>query len=116
MWRVCGERGCPTSYEGTESRCPEHRRAASRRHSRDTAVYKSAGHRKRFRPGVLERDTLCVICHVAPATVADHWPKSRKELVALGMDPDDPQYGRGLCAPCHSSETAQHQPGGWHAT
>lgn len=114
MWRVCGVRGCPNSYEGTESRCAEHRKAADRRHWEDSAPYKSPGHRNRFRPGVLGRDTLCVLCRIAPATVADHWPKSRKELVALGLDPDDPEYGRGLCHRCHSAETARLQPGGWH--
>ncbi|MER7155437.1 holin, partial [Streptomyces lydicus] len=45
---------------------------------------------------------------------ADHYPLSRRELVARGDDPDDPRHGRGLCGPCHSSETAQHQPGGWN--
>jgi 5-methylcytosine-specific restriction enzyme A len=51
----------------------------------------------------LERDPICVICGIAPATVADHYPLSRKELVARGMDPNDPAHGRGLCKPCHDS-------------
>jgi 5-methylcytosine-specific restriction protein A len=46
---------------------------------------------------------------------ADHWPLSRRELTEQGLDPDDPRHGRGLCARCHSSETARHQPGGWNA-
>jgi 5-methylcytosine-specific restriction protein A len=50
-----------------------------------------------------------------PATVADHWPKSRKQLEAEGLDPNEPSYGRGLCASCHGKETAKHQPGGWNA-
>jgi 5-methylcytosine-specific restriction protein A len=67
---------------------------------------------------VLERDPLCVVHlergdHVL-ATVADHYPRSRRELEALGLDPNDPEYGRGLCASCHSRETARHQPGGWN--
>jgi 5-methylcytosine-specific restriction protein A len=114
MFRVCGQRGCPTTYEGNESRCPEHRKAAQKRHWEDTKAYKSAGHRNRFRPGVLDHDPICVLCHIAAATIADHWPKSRKELIALGLDPDDPRYGRGLCKPCHDTETAQNQPGGWN--
>jgi 5-methylcytosine-specific restriction protein A len=47
------------------------------------------------------------------STVADHWPVDRRELVARGMNPDDPSGGRGLCASCHGKETAIHQPGGW---
>ncbi|MFV2094839.1 hypothetical protein ACFHW1_05020 [Micromonospora sp. LOL_014] len=50
-----------------------------------------------------------------PSTVADHWPRDRRELVAAGLDADDPQYGRGLCARCHNQHTAVAQPGGWHS-
>ncbi|WP_433406947.1 hypothetical protein [Streptomyces sp. CA-146814] len=45
---------------------------------------------------------------------ADHWPLSKRELVARGLDEHDPRRGRGLCHSCHSSETARHQPGGWN--
>ena len=73
----------------------------------------------RFRTAVLERDINCVLCIAAarwtPATVADHWPLSRRELLDRGMDPDDPEHGRGLCEPCHAKETAANQPGGWNA-
>ena len=66
---------------------------------------------------MLTRDPLCVIClragRTVVSTVADHWPVDRRELVARGMDPDDPSGGRGLCASCHGKETAIHQPGGW---
>lgn len=77
------------------------------------------GHDKRFRPGVLQRDINCVLCiqeqRWTPATVADHWPLGRDELIARGMDPDDPKHGRGLCHQCHSKETAINQPGGFNA-
>jgi 5-methylcytosine-specific restriction protein A len=46
---------------------------------------------------------------------ADHWPLSRRQLAAQGMNPNDPKHGRGLCTPCHSRETARDQPGGWNA-
>lgn len=72
-------------------------------------------HETRFRAGVLARDPTCALCGRAPSTVADHYPLSRRELVARGMDPNDPEYGRGLCASCHGVETARHQPGGWAA-
>jgi 5-methylcytosine-specific restriction protein A len=47
--------------------------------------------------------------------VADHYPLSRRELVAQGLDADDSQYGRGLCHRHHSQETARLQPGGFNA-
>ncbi|MFD9064197.1 HNH endonuclease [Kitasatospora purpeofusca] len=72
-------------------------------------------HRARFRAAVLRRDPRCVLCRKALATEADHYPLSRRTLVERGLDPDDPQHGRGLCKPCHSRETAEHQPGGWAA-
>jgi 5-methylcytosine-specific restriction protein A len=66
---------------------------------------------------VLRRDPICVVCKTAPATVADHHPVSRRELVAMKVsDPDAPSRLRGLCASCHSRETANSpdQAGGWN--
>lgn len=61
------------------------------------------------------RDPICVVCGVAFATVADHWPTSRRELVEQGVaNPDAPHRLRALCASCHGSETAREQPGGWN--
>lgn len=110
--KACPVPGCATPTAG--GRCPEHHKAADL--GRGTAAergYTSAGHR-RFRRHVLRRDPLCVLCGRV-ATIADHWPTSRRDLLALGLDPDDPQRGRGLCKPCHDRETARHQPGGWAA-
>ena len=42
--RVCNKPGCPTLYEGTEGRGPEHRRQA-RANRVDNRVYSSKGHR-----------------------------------------------------------------------
>jgi 5-methylcytosine-specific restriction protein A len=108
--RICTEADCPEYTD--QGRCPEHRRQAEQR--RGSAARRGYGtrHRSRFRRGVLDAQPVCVLCKRAPATEADHWPVDRRELVARGLDPDDPQYGRGLCKPCHSSETAVHQPGG----
>lgn len=110
--RVCNVPGCPTLTAGR--RCEKHAAAARRRHSQATAAYSTKGH-KRFRAAVLARDPLCVLCRLAPSTVADHYPRSRADLEQLRMDPDNPKHGRGLCAPCHSRETARLQPGGWNA-
>ena len=113
--RVCSVSGCPELYDGKDSRCPRHRAQADR--ARGTARdrgYASAGH-QRFRGAVLDRDPVCVLCDAAFSTIADHFPFSRRELEAAGLNPNDPQYGRGLCKPCHDAETAKNQPGGWHA-
>jgi 5-methylcytosine-specific restriction enzyme A len=117
--KVCCTPGCPNLTPG--GRCADCKRESDR--ARGTSAergYNSAGHLRRFRPGVLERDQLCVLCEAEGrpptlATVADHWPLSRRELIAQGLDPDDPERGRGLCAGCHNRETARHQPGGWNA-
>lgn len=117
--KVCPVPGCPTLT--ASGRCDNHRRESDK--ARGTAAdrgYKGRGHTRRFRPGVLERDQLCVLCDAEGlpptlATVADHWPLSRRELVDRGLDPDDPQHGRGLCKRHHDRETARHQPGGWNA-
>jgi 5-methylcytosine-specific restriction enzyme A len=114
--RVCSVHGCPELYPSTEgSRCRRHRRQADR--ARGTAAqrgYNSSGH-ERFRAEVLHRDPICVACGLAESTVADHHPRSRRELIALDLDPNDPEHGRGLCKPCHDRATAEHQPGGWAA-
>ncbi|MET9479866.1 holin [Streptomyces sp. NPDC006638] len=109
---VCSISGCP---EYTDSgRCADHRREAEQR--RGSARQRGYGreHEARFRPAVLARDPLCALCREAPSVHADHHPRDRKQLRAAGLDPDDPQYGRGLCGPCHSKHTAVEQPGGWN--
>ncbi|GAA0975990.1 hypothetical protein Q7689_00670 [Nocardiopsis tropica] len=95
--------------------CRTRVRARSQRaRGSSTAQGYGTEHRDRFRKGVLARDPVCVRCGAAPSTHADHHPHSRKDLVAQGLDPNDPAHGRGLCAPCHSTETARAQPGGWN--
>ena len=113
--RVCSTAGCPTLYDTPHSRCPQHRKQAdkARGTSRDRG-YNTPGHRT-FRAAVLARDPICVLCRRALATVADHYPISRRDLIELGRNPNHPDAGRGLCKPCHDTETAQHQPGGWNA-
>jgi 5-methylcytosine-specific restriction enzyme A len=109
---VCSVPGCPQLTPA--GRCVDHAREADR--ARGTAHQRGYGsrHRRVFRRAVLRRDPVCVLCHQAPATTADHYPLSRRELEARGLDPDDPRFGRGLCQRCHSRETARNQPGGWN--
>lgn len=111
--KVCAR--CPTIIDRGTTLCSNC--AAKADKERGTATqrgYTSAGHLKRFRPEVLARDPICKLCMVRLSTVADHHPRSRRELVALGLDPDDPKYGRGLCKQCHDRETSVNQPGGWN--
>ena len=115
--RPCATPGCPNVTPRGVTRCDDctrdhARQLDARRESQTQRGYNSRGHR-RFRRVVLARDPLCVICG-AVATVADHWPTSRRDLVAQGLNPNDPSRGRGLCASCHGKETAEHQPGGWN--
>jgi len=94
-------------------RCPRCTATSDRARGTPTQRGYGAEHRNRFREGVLAREPFCRLCH-KPSTVADHWPVGRDDLVTDGEDPNDPTHGRGLCQPCHSRETAKHQPGGWN--
>ena len=113
----CPVAGCGELTDG--GRCDEHRQDDEHRRGSPAARGYGKRHRSRFRKAVLERDICCVLCREDGrwelATVADHWPLSRRELVAAGLDPDDPDHGRGLCHDCHSRETARLQPGGFNA-
>jgi len=114
--RVCSIFGCPAMFTGQDTRCPEHQAQADK--ARGTARqrgYTSKGHRA-FRNGVLGRDPICVLCHAAQATEADHYPDSKRDLLEQGLDSNDPQRGRGLCHTCHARATAADptQRGGWN--
>lgn len=116
--RPCTKPGCPNRATPGSGRCETHR-TASRRQSdakRGNANDRGYGseHRFRFRWHVLQHDPVCVLCGKQQATVADHYPQSRRQLEAAGLDPNDPQYGRGLCAHCHNAYTARAQPGGFN--
>lgn len=110
--RRCTTPGCArTPLPGTAKCHP-----CTRPRARPSAAAQgyNAEHRNRFRAGVLARDPVCVLCRSAPSEHADHWPLSKRELIERGLDDNDPRRGRGLCPPCHSRETAKHQPGGWN--
>ncbi|MEU1128750.1 hypothetical protein ABZ383_02605 [Streptomyces sp. NPDC005900] len=48
--------------------------------------------------------------------MADHFPLSRRELIARGEpNPDAAKHLRPLCVACHNCETARNQPGGFAA-
>jgi 5-methylcytosine-specific restriction enzyme A len=121
--RTCPTAGCPNLTPGGACESCRADRDRARGTSRERG-YNTAGHRA-FRRAVLTRDPLCVCdypnahghgdrCY-RQSTRADHHPRDRRELVRLGLNPNDPQYGRGLCGSCDSSQTAVRQPGGWAA-
>lgn len=115
--KVCSTTGCPNivARDSKRTRCPDcETRAEQARGSAHTRGYDRT-HETRFRTQVLARDPICTLCRRRPSQHADHHPLSRRELAAQGLNPNDPERGRGLCQPCHARETAVHQPGGWHA-
>lgn len=111
-FKVCSKPGCPNILYGT-GQCTDCIAKASQGRRESNAPYKTKAHQG-FRLEVLDRDPICVLCHLRPSHHADHHPRDRKTLVQLGFDPNDPAHGRGLCASCHSKATAEHQPGGWN--
>lgn len=72
--------------------------------------YGTNAHKYGFRANVLQNcfyrcqwpDERCL----EVATVADHFPRTRKQLLADGDNPDDPRFGRALCKRHHDSHTA----------
>jgi 5-methylcytosine-specific restriction protein A len=99
-------------------RCAECRRKAEQ--ARGTAAQRGYGHRwsTKTRTAYLARHPLCVVrgprCTLL-AEIPDHYPTSRRDLVAAGVhDPDADHRLRPVCRRCHSAETAVNQPGGWH--
>ena len=119
---VCSTPGCPEYTRG--GRCADCQTKAEQRRGSSTERGYGSRHRNDFRTAVLARDPTCVCTtedhnHDQPcgqrSRHADHYPRDRRELAAAGEDPNDPRHGRGLCGPCHSRETARHQPGGWAA-
>lgn len=110
--RTCNT--CPTVIT-SGSRCHRCTRAADiRRGTAHQRGYTSPGHQA-FRRAVLQRDPICVTpdCH-SWATIADHWPLSRRDLIEQHHNPNDPQHGRGLCKRHHDQSTSTLQPGGWN--
>jgi 5-methylcytosine-specific restriction protein A len=88
-----------------EHKARQRRHTDQRRGSSTDRGYGSE-HRERFRLGVLGRDGyVCQRCHKPGADTADHYPHSRRQLVEMGEDADDPRFGRALHAACHSSHT-----------
>jgi len=111
----CTTPGCP-GRTPTMGRCPlclRTRQTNSRLKIETTAErgYNSPWRRRRIL--FLQAHPYCVLCPRL-ATIADHHPISRRDLIAQGdPDPDADHHLRPLCKPCHDRETGYRQPGGW---
>lgn len=120
--RVCSTPGCPTLHAG-KGKCPTCTAKADKQRRPNGNPYATRGHRT-FRDHVLAKHPYCqcvgecghhdTMCGQR-STVADHHPLERRELVDAGLDPNDPQYGRGMCPRCHDRKTSRTSPGGWNA-
>lgn len=109
--RLCTS--CPTIIPKGQTRCKPCTRKADKQRRPNGNPYSTKGH-KQFRNQVLARDPICVNCMREPATIADHYPTERRDLILQARNPNDPQYGRGLCKKCHDQHTANTTPGGWN--
>ncbi|GAA2781331.1 hypothetical protein GCM10019017_27820 [Streptomyces showdoensis] len=109
----CSVPGCP-ELTARGGRCAAHQREADKdRASRGGAVYTTRW--QRIRRAYLYANPWCVLCG-GMANVADHFPLSRRELIARGeATPDAAKHLRPLCVACHNRETARNQPGGFAA-
>jgi 5-methylcytosine-specific restriction protein A len=100
MMVACVTCGKPTTPGPTCDDC----RSASPANERpyDSAKWKRRAHR------FLMRHRWCALCSKeglsTQATVADHYPETRKELLARGVDdPDRDEYLRPLCVTHHAT-------------
>lgn len=110
--RVCSEPGCPELSD--EARCETHRIEGRRQREarRESPAERGYGPEwRRHSRSFLSGHPICVLCS-EPARVADHWPKTRKQLLADGVtDPDLEMFLRPLCTRCHNRETAAGHQG-----
>jgi 5-methylcytosine-specific restriction protein A len=101
--------------------CPACKAESDKRRRPGGNPYSTPGHLD-FREQVLAKNPRCVCpgdcgnhdgwCGQI-STIADHHPTERRDLITMGLNPDDPAHGRGLCKPCHDAHTAHTSPGGF---
>lgn len=108
--RPCTNPGCRNAAT-TGGKCSPCK-TKQRKHAdqqRGTASARGYGrdHEQHFRLPILQRDGYtCVDCG-GFGDRADHDPVERRDLVALGMDPNSPDHGVTRCEGCHNSKTAK---------
>jgi len=115
----CPTVGCPELVDRTIGDCPrghatQRRKAAQRRTDalRPSAAARGYGPAwRKHRTAYLRANPRCCDCG-APATVPDHDPITRAELVRRGdPNPDAWRHLRPRCRPCHSSKTNRRDGG-----
>lgn len=111
----CATPGCPgKTPTGRCERCQGRGQRGTAQGRETTAARGYGAIWRAVRLDYLGRHPRCVLCG-RMATVADHYPTSRRQLIRDQVpDPDADHRIRPLCAPHHATETAKHQPGGWH--
>lgn len=111
--RPCTTPGCPHKADsGRCDGCRASKKKLYRTRSREHNDYGPRWPARRL--DYLLNHPACVLCR-RRADVPDHWPRSRRQLVAAGvLDPDADEHLRPLCTSCHNRQTAANQPGGWH--
>jgi 5-methylcytosine-specific restriction protein A len=113
--RPCVQPGCPESVRGKESTCPEHAKQRHKQRANRGGSSYGRNWRERVQPRFIYRNPWCVLCG-GQATVADHWPISRRDLVAKGeASPDSFKHLRPLCKACDAKERPKREPGGFYA-
>ena len=61
---------------------------------------------------ILQRDPVCVMCHAAESTIADHvvcYPEAMRRGWSLAEYHDWRANGQGLCGSCHDRKTKAEQ-------
>lgn len=104
--RACED--CGRVIEGASRRIRCDACATTRNAERESAADRGYGAlwRKR-RDAFLAKHPDCTDCG-RKATVPDHAPKTRKQLVAEGVkDPDHERYLQPRCARCHNRRSAR---------
>ena len=107
--RPCSTPGCPELVEGGPS-CPAHVAEARRRDEerRPRSERRYGPEFERNRAALLADRPLCACGCGRLADTADHWPVTRRELLAQGVaDPDARHRLRPLFHACHNRESAQ---------
>ena len=107
-YRVCAQPGCAELVTTGAGWCDRHRKQARRRAERGRPSASARGYGSRWRKiaaEFLEYFPVCVDCG-GEATVPDHDPLTRAELVRRGVpDPDTWEYLVPRCASCHNRKT-----------
>ena len=106
--RVCADPDCPEILTDGRTRCAKH--PGRSRDTRPSAAGRGYDTRwRRIRAQFLKAHPLCCLCR-RPATVPDHHPLSRRELVAAGdPHPDAWRNLRPLCESCHNAKSARER-------